>query len=104
MSLAGVGDDYPVRQEIRDMYKARGKEPQKVMESTVMYNRGLLWTALHVEAIRNAIKANGGKQPTGEGVKKGFGAIQDFRRGGLVPPRKGTPADPQGGGFVSNLQ
>src|SRR5438034_8735975 len=63
MSFAGVGDDYPVRQEIKAMYKARGKEPQKAMDSTVMYNRGLLWAALHVEAIRNAIKANGGKQP-----------------------------------------
>src|SRR5216684_4692335 len=104
MSFAGVGDDYPVRQEIREMYKARGKEPQKVMESTVMYNRGLLWAALHVEAIRNAIKANGGKQPTGEDVKKGFEAIQDFSLGGLVPPLKVTATDHEGGGFVQIFQ
>jgi len=104
MSFAGVGDDYPVRQEIRDMYKARGKEPQKVFDSTVMYNRGLLWSALHVEAIRNALKANGGKLPTGEDVKKGFEQIQGFSLGGLVPPLKVTAADHEGGGFVQMFQ
>ena len=104
MSFAGVGDDYPVRQEIKEMYKARGKEPQKAMESTVMYNRGVLWAALHVEAIRNAIKANGGKQPTGEDVKKGFESIKDFSLGGLVPPLQVTAADHEGGGFVQIFQ
>ena len=29
------------------------------MDSTVFYNRGLLQAALHVEAIGNALKANG---------------------------------------------
>src|SRR5947199_6050059 len=78
MSFAGVGDDYPVRQEIKDMYKKAGKEPPKAMADTVMYNRGILWAALHVEATRNAIKANGGQKPTGEQVKKGFEQIKDF--------------------------
>ncbi len=51
MSFAGVGDDFPVRQEIKAMYKAQGKEPPKEMDDTVMYNRGLLiQAALHVEA------------------------------------------------------
>src|SRR3954452_4398985 len=75
MSFAGVGDDYPVRREIKAMYKAQGKEPPKEMEDTVMYNRGLFIAALHIEAIRNAIKANGGKKPTGEEVKNGFESI-----------------------------
>jgi branched-chain amino acid transport system substrate-binding protein len=66
MSFAGVGDDYPVRQEIKAMYKAQGKAPPKEMDDTVMYNRGILWAALHVEAIRNAIKENGGQKPTPE--------------------------------------
>src|ERR1700686_1467629 len=78
MSFAGVGDDFPVRQEIKAMYKAQGKEPPKEMDDTVMYNRGLFIAALHVEAIRNALKANGGKKPTGEEVKKGFESIHDF--------------------------
>ena len=46
--------------------------------------------ALHVEAIRNAIKANGGQKPTGEQVKKGFESIHDVTLGGLVPPLKIT--------------
>ena len=100
MSFAGVGDDYPVRQEIKAMYKAQGKDPPKVMDDTVMYNRGLLIAALHVEAIRNALKANGGKQPTGEDIKKGFEQIHDFTLGGLVPPLNVTAADHEGGGWV----
>jgi branched-chain amino acid transport system substrate-binding protein len=104
MSFAGVGDDFPVRQEIKAMYKAQGKEPPKEMDDTVMYNRGLLQAALHVEAIRNAIKANGGKVPTGEDVKKGFEQIHDFTLGGLVPPMKITAADHEGGGWVQIYQ
>ncbi len=104
MSFAGVGDDYPVRQEIKAMHKAQGKTPQKAMDDTVMYNRGVLWAAVHVEAIRNALKANGGKQPTGEEVKKGFEQIKDFGLGGLVPPLKVTGADHEGGGFVQVFQ
>ena len=100
MSFAGVGDDYPVRQEIKAMYKAQGKEPPKTMDDTVMYNRGLLIAALHVEAIRNALKANGGKQPTGEDIKKGFEQIHDFTLGGLVPPHNVTAAYHEGGGWV----
>ncbi len=104
MSFAGVGDDYPVRDEIKAMYKAQGKEPPKAMDDTVMYNRGVLWAALHVEATRNAIKANGGKQPTGEQVKNGFEQIHDFGLGGLVPPLDVTAADHEGGGFVQIFQ
>jgi branched-chain amino acid transport system substrate-binding protein len=35
IQFAGVGEDYPVRQEIIAMYKAEGKEPPKTMHSTV---------------------------------------------------------------------
>ena len=100
MSFAGVGDDYPVRQEIKAMYKALGKEPPKAMDDTVMYNRGLLIAALHVEALSNALKANSGKQPTGQEMKKGFEQIHDFTLGGLVPPLNVTSADHEGGGWV----
>jgi branched-chain amino acid transport system substrate-binding protein len=104
LTFAGIGDDYPVRQEIRAMYKTQGREPSKGMDDTVMYNRGILWAAVHVEAIRNALKATGGKQPTGEDVKKGFEQIQDFTLGGLVPPLKVTGADHEGGGWVQVFQ
>src|SRR6266403_4620057 len=70
LQFAGAGDDYPIRQEIKAMYKAQGKELPKGMDDTVIYNRALLNAALHVEAIRNALKLNGGQQQTGEDVKK----------------------------------
>jgi branched-chain amino acid transport system substrate-binding protein len=104
LQFAGAGDDYPVRQEIKAMYKAQGKEPPKGMDDTVIYNRGLLIAAIHAEAIRNAIKAKGGQKPTGEDVKNGFEQIHDFTLGGLFPPLKITPADHEGGGWVQIFQ
>jgi len=104
MQFAGAGDDYPVRQEIRAMYKAQGKDAPKVMDDTVLYNRGILWAAVHVEAMRHAIKATGGKAPKGEDVKKGFEQIQDFSLGGLVPPLKINAEDHEGGGWVQIFQ
>ena len=104
LQFAGAGDDYPVRQEIKAMYKAQGKEPPKAMDDTVVYNRGLLIAASHVEAVRNALKANGGKQPTGEDIKNGFEQIHDFTLGGLFPPLKITPTDHEGGGWVQIFQ
>ena len=68
------------------MYKAQGKSAPKEMDSTVLYNRGVLIGALHVEAVRNAIKAKGGAAPTSEEVKKGMESVKDFTLGGLVPP------------------
>jgi len=100
LQFAGAGDDYPIRQEIKAMYKAQGKEPPKAMDDTVVYNRGILDAAVNVEAIRNAIKANGGQKPTGTDVKKGFEQIHDFTLDGLVPPLKITAADHEGGGWV----
>src|SRR6516165_4432155 len=104
LQFAGAGDDYPVRQQIKAMYKAEGKDPPKEMDDTVVYNRGILWAAVHVEAIRNALKANGGKPPTGEEVKNGFEQIHDFGLGGLVPPLKVTATDHEGGGWVQVFQ
>ena len=104
IQFAGVGDDYPVRQEIKAMYKAQGKQPPKEMANTVYYNRGLLEIAVHVEAIRNAVKANGGKVPTGDEVRKGFEAIHGFTLGGLVPPLEITSSDHEGGGWIQIFQ
>jgi len=104
IQFAGVGDEYPVRDDIVEMYKAEGKQPPKDMQETVYYNRGLLTAGLHVEAIRNAIKAKGGQSPTGEDVKKGFESIRNFSLGGLVPPLELSAADHEGGGWVQIFQ
>ncbi|HEY7649190.1 MAG TPA: ABC transporter substrate-binding protein [Methylomirabilota bacterium] len=104
MQFAGVGGDYPVLNEIREMYKKQGKPAPKEMESTVFYNRGVLIAALHVEAIRNALKAKPDGKITGADVKAGFEKISNFTLGGLVPPLKVTATDHEGGGLVQIWQ
>jgi branched-chain amino acid transport system substrate-binding protein len=104
MQFAGVGTDYPVLDEIRAMYKKQGKEAPAGMKSTVFYNRGVLIAALHVEAIRNAVKAKPNGDITGADAKGGFEKISNFTLGGLVPPLKVTPTDHEGGGLVQIWQ
>ncbi len=99
LQFAGVGKDFPALTDIVAMYKAQGKPAPKEMDSTVYYNRGVMTAAIHVEALRNAIKANGGKAPTSEQVKQGMESIKGFTLGGLVPPMTITPADHEGGGW-----
>src|SRR5881409_2233948 len=41
LQFAGVGTDYPVLNEIRDMYKKQGKEPPKDISSTLSYSSRL---------------------------------------------------------------
>jgi len=104
MQFAGVGSDYPVLNEIREMYRKEGKPAPKEMASSVFYNRGVLVGALHVEAIRNALKAHPDGKITGADVKAGFEKISNFTLGGLVPPLKITPQDHEGGGLVQLWQ
>jgi branched-chain amino acid transport system substrate-binding protein len=104
MQFAGVGSDFPVLNEIREMYKKEGKEPPKEMASSVFYNRGVVIAAVHVEAIRNALKAKPDGKITGEDVRKGFEKIKSFTLGGLVPPLEITPLDHEGGGWVQVWQ
>jgi branched-chain amino acid transport system substrate-binding protein len=104
MQFVGVGDDYPVIQEIKAMYQKAGKPPPKEMETSVYYNRGIQDAAVHIEALRNALTVTGGKAPTGEDMKKGFEMIKDFTLDGLLPPLQVTPSDHEGGGFVQIFQ
>jgi branched-chain amino acid transport system substrate-binding protein len=100
MQFAGVGTDFQVIKDINAMYKAQGKPEPKEQQISVYYNRGVLTAALHVEAVRNAIKAKGGAKPTGEDVKNGMEAVKNLTLGGLVPPLNVTPEDHEGGGWV----
>jgi branched-chain amino acid transport system substrate-binding protein len=52
MQFAGVGSDFAVLKEIRELYKKEGKPAPKEMASTVYYNRGVVIAAIHLEAIR----------------------------------------------------
>jgi branched-chain amino acid transport system substrate-binding protein len=107
MQFAGVGSNYTVNHDIIDMYKKQGKQPPKEMASTVYYNRGVVWAAIHVEAMRNAIKAKNGAMPTGEDVKNGFEKVNAKSLealGGMAPPLEITPLDHEGGGWVQVFQ
>jgi branched-chain amino acid transport system substrate-binding protein len=104
MQFAGVGTDYPVLNEIREMYQKQGKPAPKEMASTVFYNRGVLIAAVHLEAVKNALKARPDGKITGDDVRKGFERISGFTLGGLVPPLKITPNDHEGGGLVQIWQ
>jgi len=104
MQFAGVGSDFPVLKQIRELYVKQGKPIPKEMSSTVFYNRGVLIAALHVEAIRNALKAHPNGHITGADVKAGFEKISNFTLDGLVPPLKVTAADHEGGGLVQIWQ
>ena len=86
------------------MYHKAGKSPPKEMDTSVYYNRGIQDAAVHIEALRNALKLTGGKPPTGEDMKKGFEMINDFTLGGLLPPLHVTPSDHEGGGWVQIFQ
>ena len=99
IQFAGVGKDFQVIKDIEAMYKAAGKPAPKEMDSTVYYNRGVMIAALHVEALRNAIKAKGGAAPTAEDVKNGMESVKGFTLGGLVPPMTISPTDHEGGGW-----
>ena len=100
LQFAGVGTDFQVIKDINAMYQAQGKPAPKEQETSVFYNRGLVIAALHVEAVRNAIKAKGGAKPTSEDVKNGMEAIKGFTLGGMVPPMEVTREDHEGGGWV----
>ena len=104
LQFAGVGEDYPVIKEIKEMYKKEGKPEPKEMKESVYYNRGVFLAAIHVEAIRNALKAKPDGKITGADVKGGFEKISNFTLGGLVPPLKITSADHEGGGLVQVWQ
>ena len=74
------------------------------MASTVYYNRGLMWAALALKAIENALEATGGGKITGADVQKGFEKISNFSLGGILPPLNITPEDHEGGGWVQIFQ
>jgi branched-chain amino acid transport system substrate-binding protein len=104
MQFAGAGENYPVIDQIKAMYKKEGKAPPDAIKQTVYYNRGILTAAVWVKAIQNAIKLSHGQKPTPTQVKDGFEMIKDFKLGGLVPPLTISSTDHEGGGWVRIFQ
>jgi branched-chain amino acid transport system substrate-binding protein len=102
MHFAGVGRDFPVVQDIMQMYKDEGQEVPE-MVGTVYYNRGILNGAILVEAVRQAIE-HFGMPLTGEKIKDGMEKMKDFSLDGFLPPLTFTPDDHEGGGWVRLYQ
>ena len=104
MQFAGVGQDFPVIQEIIKMYQEEGQAPPEALQKvSVYYNRGVFNAALMVEAVRLALEKFG-EPITGEKVRQGFESIKDFTLGGVVPPMAVTDEDHEGGGWVRIYQ
>jgi branched-chain amino acid transport system substrate-binding protein len=104
MQFAGVGENYPVIKQIREMYQKKGEAPPAAMKSTVYYNRGVLQAALAVQGIKNALDAKPNGTITGEDVKNGLEHIKNFTLGGLVPPIELSATNHEGGGWVQVWQ
>ena len=105
LQMAGAGSDFDVLREIKALYKSEGKTPPKEMDSTVYYNRGLMWAAVALKAVENAVKAKGGSADiTGADVRKGFEGIKNFTLGGILPPLNIPAEDHEGGGWVQIFQ
>ena len=102
MQFAGVGQNFPVIQEIIQMYKDEGQEVPEYV-GWVYYNRGVLVAALMIEGVRLAIQHHG-LPVTGEKVKLGYEQIKDFTLGGFLPPLNVSPNDHEGGGWVRIYQ
>jgi branched-chain amino acid transport system substrate-binding protein len=104
MQFAGVGQDFPVIQDIVKAYReARQDPPEALMKTSVYYNRGVFNAALLVEAVRLALEKFG-EPVTGEKVRKGFESIKEFTLDGLVPPMEVSEQDHEGGGWVRIYQ
>jgi branched-chain amino acid transport system substrate-binding protein len=104
MQFVGVDSNHPVLNEIREMCRRQQKEPCEKIGSRVAYNRGVFVAALHVEAIRQALRTTSDGPITGDDVKAGFEQISNFTLGGLASLITITPVDHEGGGRVQIWQ
>lgn len=103
LQFTGIGEDFPVIKEIKDMYKDEGKSPPASMAHYVYYDRGVFICALHAEAIKRAV-AKYGENVTSQQVKDTLEHLGTFTLGGLIPPLKLSRRDHEGGGWVKIYQ
>jgi branched-chain amino acid transport system substrate-binding protein len=103
LQFAGVGDNFDVIREIKQMYKDEGKEAPKTMDIRVYYNRGVVIAAIHARAIQLAVQRKGPDVTTVD-VRDAMETIKDFTLGGMIPPLNLSRADHEGGGWVQVYQ
>lgn len=104
-NMHGVGDSYPVIAKIRDTLYKNGKgNGDEALIGEVLYNRAIVNAAYMAEAIRGALKTNGGKRPSGQELRDAFEELEvtsaratELGMDGLLPPIKITCLDHEGG-------
>ncbi|MCP4328943.1 MAG: ABC transporter substrate-binding protein [Alphaproteobacteria bacterium] len=100
----GPGTDYPVIQDVLKYVQDAGKGTVDKSEvGTIMYNRGVVYGIVNIEAIRVAQGKFGNKPLTGEQIQWGFEhldftpeRIAELGATGLVPPFKTSCFDHEG--------
>ena len=105
MQFAGVGQDYPVLNEIREMYKKQGKPAPKEMASSVYYNRGVFHGRGARRGHPQCAQGEAGRQDHRRGHQGGLREDQQLhpRRAGAAA-QDVTPTDHEGGGLVQIWQ
>ncbi|MBW2137913.1 MAG: ABC transporter substrate-binding protein [Deltaproteobacteria bacterium] len=103
IQIFGLGHDFDILRDIKAMYKAKGKPMHKYWNVTGYYNWGILFAALQIEGVRQAIK-HYGTPVTGEKVKKGYEQIKNWSVGKLFPPLTFSKTDHEGGGWCRVYQ
>lgn len=103
VQIFGLGHDFEILREIKAMYEAEGKPMHAHWEVTGYYNWGILFAALQLEGVRQAIK-NYGPPVTGEKVKNGYEQIKNWSVGDLFPPLSFSKTDHEGGGWCRVYQ
>jgi branched-chain amino acid transport system substrate-binding protein len=104
----GVGQNFPVIQEILENIYMKGKGNLPVTRvGTVYYNRGVIHGIITAEALRTAYKQFGAKPVNGEQMKWALenlnidkARLKELGAEGFMPPLKTSPTDHEGGGWV----
>ena len=96
-----------VHKDILEHVYGKGGGTDKATVGQVLYNRGVVTAMYMTEAVRDAVKKNGGKSVTGSQVRdamEGLNLTEDRLKGlgfeGFTSPIKVTCADHEGGGPV----
>jgi branched-chain amino acid transport system substrate-binding protein len=108
----GSGTDYPVIQDIlKEIYGAGEGELPEDRVGSIYYNRGVVWGAFTIEAIRKAMERTNNQPVSGEDVQWALEHLEvtpervaELGMTGLMPPFKLSCSDHEGGGRAQFMQ
>ena len=105
LQMAHVGStranpNHPLIKDIVEIYRSRGDEAPAGIDSSVFYNRGVMWGAFHVAGVENAVKKWGPDDIDSVKVRMGLEMIRNMSLNDFMPPLTITPQDHEGGGYL----